>query len=51
VKGDIIIRRSISFRRAGQMIAFAIVVIGIAGGAAIWLLDKREFPTFGSGLW
>ena len=38
-------------RRAGQWIAIATVAVAIAGGFGIWLLDRDEFPTLGSGLW
>jgi voltage-gated potassium channel len=38
-------------RRAGQWIAITTIVVAIAGGFAIWLLDRDEFPTIGSGLW
>jgi voltage-gated potassium channel len=38
-------------RRAGQWIAITTVVVAIAGGVAIWLLDRDEFPTIGAGLW
>jgi voltage-gated potassium channel len=38
-------------RRAGQWIAVTTVIVSIAGGVAIWLLDRDEFPTLGSGMW
>ena len=38
-------------RRAGQWIAVSTLVVSIAGGVAIWLLDRDEFPTLGSGMW
>jgi voltage-gated potassium channel len=38
-------------RRAGVVIGVVTVVVAVAGGVAIWLLDKSEFPTIGSGLW
>jgi voltage-gated potassium channel len=38
-------------RRAGQWIAVTTLVVSIAGGAAIWLLDRDEFPSLGSGMW
>jgi voltage-gated potassium channel len=38
-------------RRAGQWIAITTVVVSIAGGVLIWLLDRDEFPTLGSGMW
>jgi len=38
-------------RRAGWFIALATVIVALAGGIAIWLLDRDEFPTLGSGMW
>ncbi len=38
-------------RRAGQWIAIVTVVVAIAGGFAIWLIDRDEFPTIGAGMW
>ena len=37
--------------RAGRAIALTTVVVAVAGGLLIWLLDKEEFPTFGNGMW
>ena len=38
-------------RRAGQLIAVVTVLVALAGGLAITLLDRDEFPTLGSGMW
>ena len=38
-------------RRAAQAIAISTIIVTFAGGIAIWVLDNREFPTLGSGLW
>jgi voltage-gated potassium channel len=38
-------------RRAGQAIAAVTLVVGIAGGILMWLIDREDFPTVGSGLW
>jgi voltage-gated potassium channel Kch len=38
-------------RRAGQLIAVVTVAVALAGGLAITLLDRDEFPTLGSGMW
>jgi voltage-gated potassium channel len=38
-------------RRAGQWIAVTTLVVSIAGGVAIWLLDRDEFPSLESGMW
>lgn len=49
--GKRLITRAITVRRAAMAIAISTVVVTIAGGVAIWLLDNREFPTLGTGLW
>ena len=38
-------------RRAALLIAATTILTTIAGGIAIRLLDHKEFPTIGSGLW
>ena len=38
-------------RRAGQLIAAVTLVVGFAGGFLMWLIDRDDFPTIGSGLW
>ena len=38
-------------RRAALWIAASTVVITVLGGVMIWVLDNKEFPTIGSGLW
>ena len=38
-------------RRAGWLIAAVTVLVALAGGLAITLLDRDEFPTLGSGMW
>jgi voltage-gated potassium channel len=49
--GKRLISRAITVRRAALAIAISTVVVTCAGGIAMWLLDNREFPTLGSGLW
>lgn len=51
VQGQRILTRTINVRRAALMIASATVLVTLAGGFGIWLLDNKEFPTIGSGLW
>jgi voltage-gated potassium channel len=46
-----LISRSITVRRAAVSIAVSTIGITLLGGIGIWLLDHREFPTIGSGLW
>src|SRR3954453_13137812 len=38
-------------RRAGVLIGIATVVVAIAGGCLMRLLDPTEFPDIASGLW
>jgi voltage-gated potassium channel len=43
--------RSLTALRAARLIAFATLVLTIAGGVAAWLVDKEDFGTLGDGLW
>jgi voltage-gated potassium channel len=38
-------------RRAGQLIAVATLIVAIAGGVLMWIVDRRDFPSIGAGLW
>jgi hypothetical protein len=38
-------------RRAALQIASTTVVIALAGGILAWVLDRRDFPSLGEGLW
>jgi voltage-gated potassium channel len=38
-------------RRAGRAIAVTTLVVATAGGALMWMIDKHDFPSLGSGLW
>jgi voltage-gated potassium channel len=38
-------------RRAAWIIALATLVIGLAGGLLMTVLDRKEFPNIGLGLW
>ena len=38
-------------RRAAQIIMIATVLVTLAGGVLIWLLDHKEFPNLGTSLW
>ena len=38
-------------RRAGMLIGIATVVVAIAGGCLMRLLDPKEFPNIWTGLW
>jgi voltage-gated potassium channel len=43
--------RAIVKGRVLPYLAGAILLIATAAAAAIWLVDRSEFPTFGDGLW
>ena len=47
----LLLRESISARRAAAIIAGATVVITIGGGILERVFDHRDFPTIGRGLW
>jgi voltage-gated potassium channel len=51
LRGQRLLSRTITVRRAAMWIAGATVVMTLAGAVAIVLLDHKEFPTIGSGLW
>jgi voltage-gated potassium channel len=38
-------------RRAGRAIALITIGVTIAGGIVMWLVDREDFPTLGSGMW
>jgi voltage-gated potassium channel len=45
------IPHDLTARRAGQIIAAVTFVVALAGGVLMWLIDKQDFPTIGSGMW
>jgi voltage-gated potassium channel Kch len=50
-RGHRLLSRTITIRNAAQMIAASTIVITVLGGVLMSLLDRREFPTFGGGMW
>ena len=38
-------------RRAAQIIVIATLLITLAGGLLIWIIDHDEFPTLGVSMW
>jgi len=38
-------------RRAAQIIMAATLLVTLAGGFLIWLIDHKEFPNLGTSLW
>ena len=47
----LLLHQSLSARRAAVIIAGFTVMITLAGGILVRLLDHLEYPTFGRGLW
>src|SRR5881398_1456096 len=47
----LVLRDSLTARRAAGIIAAFTVAITVAGGILERLLDHREYPTIGRGLW
>ncbi len=47
----LVLRESLTARRAAAVIASFTVLITVAGGFLERVLDHREFPTIGRGLW
>lgn len=47
----LVLRESLTARRAAVIIAGFTVMITLAGGILMRLLDHREYHTFGKGLW
>jgi voltage-gated potassium channel len=43
--------RAIAGRHVFRYLAVATAVISIAAGVTVWLIDRRDFPTLGDGLW
>ena len=43
--------RSLTAFRAARLIALATLVLTVAGGVAVWLIDREDFATLGDGLW
>ena len=46
-----LLRGPLTARRAAHIIVWLTILVTIAGGFAIWLLDHREFPDLGESLW
>ena len=40
-----------SARRAMRVITLATISTTLVAGTAVWLFDRRDFPTFGDALW
>lgn len=51
ITARLLLRESLTARRAAGIIAGFTVAITLAGGVLERVLDHREFPTIGKGLW
>jgi voltage-gated potassium channel len=51
ITARLLLRESLTARRAAGIIAGFTVAITVAGGVLERVLDHREFPTIGRGLW
>ncbi len=47
----LLLRESLTARRAAAIIAAFTVLITVAGGIVARLIDRQEFPSIGRGLW
>jgi voltage-gated potassium channel len=47
----LLLRESLTARRAAGIIAGVTVLITVAGGILVRILDHQEYPTIGKGLW
>ncbi len=46
-----IVRAPVTARRAGLLIAAATIAVTIVGGVLVTLIDQKDFPTLGEGMW
>jgi voltage-gated potassium channel len=44
-------QRAVANRRVFPYLALVTLVLGLLGGFVVTLVDKRDFPTFGDGVW
>jgi voltage-gated potassium channel Kch len=49
--GDTVERRPLTARRAAAVISVVTIVLTLAGGIVIWLVDRENFSSLGEGLW
>jgi voltage-gated potassium channel len=47
----LLLRESLTARRAAAIIAVVTLLITVAGGIMVRLVDRQEYPTIGKGLW
>lgn len=51
ITARLLLRESLTARRAAAIIAGVTLVITVSGGILERILDEQEFPTIGKGLW
>lgn len=44
-------RRAVASRRVFPYLALMTVALGLAAGFVVTLVDRKDFPTFGTGVW
>jgi voltage-gated potassium channel len=44
-------QRAVASRRVFPYLALVTLALGLLGGFLVTLVDKRDFPTFGDGVW
>jgi voltage-gated potassium channel len=44
-------QRAVASRRVFPYLALVTLALGLLGGFVVTLIDKRDFPTFGDGVW
>jgi voltage-gated potassium channel len=44
-------QRAVANRRVFPYLALVTLALGLLGGFVVTLVDKRDFPTFGDGVW
>jgi voltage-gated potassium channel len=44
-------RRAVASRRVFPYLAFMTVALGLVAGFVVTLVDRKDFPTFGTGVW
>jgi len=44
-------QRAVANRRVFPYLALVTLTLGLLGGFVVTLIDKRDFPTFGDGVW
>jgi voltage-gated potassium channel len=51
ILGPAVRRRPLTARRAAGVISIVTIVLTVAGGVLIWLVDRDNFSSLGEGMW